>query len=131
MVSIGTPDKQCSETVAGTHTHHTQGPMFVFDVELDWDQHRIRRQMREIHLSALETRLLRFLMEEPRRLFSREELMKGVWPAGITVGPRTVDVHIASLRKALTIPGAPNPVRTVRGRGYSFDMEDDSCGTGS
>lgn len=105
--------------------------MFVFDVELDWDQHRIRRQMREIHLSALETRLLRFLMEEPRRLFSREELMKGVWPAGITVGPRTVDVHIASLRKALTIPGAPNPVRTVRGRGYSFDMEDDSCGTGS
>jgi two-component system phosphate regulon response regulator PhoB len=121
MLSLQTGNALPHETPRPTHANRKFSPMFVFDIELDWEHHRIRRGDRDIHLSALETRLLRFLMEAPRRVFTREELVQGVWPAGITVGPRTVDVHIASLRKALSIPHAPNPVRTVRGRGYSFD----------
>lgn len=110
------------KTATRAQDRHTNSSILVFDVELDWDHHRIRRGDRDVYLSTLEARLLRFLMEQPRRVFSREELMKGVWPAGITVGPRTVDVHIASLRKALAAPEAPSPLRTVRGRGYAFDL---------
>ncbi len=102
----------------------TDATLVVFDIELDWRRHRIKRASQDIHLSTLDLRLLRFLMMEPSRVFSRDEILKGVWPHGINVGLRTVDVHIAALRKALGTPSAPNPVRTVRGRGYSLDPGD-------
>jgi len=102
---------------------HTNASLVVCDIELDWNRHRIKRGCHKIHLSTLDLRLLRFLMAEPSRVFSREDILKGVWPQGINVGLRTVDVHIAALRRALGISGAPNPVRTVRGRGYSLDFD--------
>ena len=101
---------------------HTDVPIIVGDIELDWNRHRIKRGSRDIHLSTLDLRLLRFLMEKPSRIFSRDEILKGVWPRGINVGARTVDVHIAALRRALSAASVPDPVRTVRGRGYSLDF---------
>jgi two-component system phosphate regulon response regulator PhoB len=102
---------------------HTAAPLTVHDIELDWHRHRLKRGSRDVRLSTLELSLLRFLMTEPSRVFSREEILKGVWPRGINVGARTVDVHIAALRKALAVPSAPSPLRTVRGRGYSLDFD--------
>jgi two-component system phosphate regulon response regulator PhoB len=91
------------------------------DIELDWLAHRVIRGGRLLHLSTLHVRLLRFLMLSPTRVFTRSEILQNVWPQDVFVLERTVDVHIAVLRKALDVPGRTNPVRTVRGRGYSLD----------
>ena len=54
-------------------------------------------------------------------VFSREELLNGVWGPDIYVEPRTVDVHIRRLRKALNAGDGADVIRTVRAAGYSLD----------
>ncbi|MEO0382997.1 MAG: phosphate regulon transcriptional regulator PhoB [Pseudomonadota bacterium] len=93
----------------------------VGDIELDRETHRVRRQEREIHLGPTEFRLLEFLMRTPGRVFSREQLLNGVWGHDVYVDDRTVDVHIGRLRKAINKGRARDPIRTVRGAGYAFD----------
>ena len=60
-------------------------------------------------------------MESPRRVFSRSQLLDGVWGNDSEIELRTVDVHIRRLRQAITIKGADDPVRTVRSAGYSLE----------
>ncbi len=93
----------------------------VGDIELDRETHRVRRQDREIHLGPTEFRLLEFLMRTPGRVYSREQLLNGVWGHDVYVDDRTVDVHIGRLRKAINKGRAKDPIRTVRGAGYAFD----------
>jgi two-component system phosphate regulon response regulator PhoB len=93
------------------------------DITLDRVAHRVRRKEREVHLGPTEFRLLDHLMQNPRRVFSREQLLDSVWGADIYVEARTVDVHVGRLRKALMESGEPDPVRTVRSAGYSLDLE--------
>ena len=93
------------------------------DITLDRVAHRVKREGQEIHLGPTEFRLLDHLMRNPRRVFSREQLLDSVWGADIYVEARTVDVHVGRLRKALMQGGKPDPVRTVRSAGYSLDME--------
>jgi two-component system, OmpR family, phosphate regulon response regulator PhoB len=93
------------------------------DIVLDRVAHRVRRGEREVHLGPTEFRLLDHLMQNPRRVFSREQLLDTVWGADIYVEARTVDVHVGRLRKALMAGGEDDPVRTVRSAGYSLDME--------
>lgn len=95
--------------------------LVVGDLELDRETHRVRRQDREIHLGPTEFRLLEFLMSTPGRVFSREQLLNGVWGHDVYVDDRTVDVHIGRLRKAINRGRARDPIRTVRGAGYAFD----------
>ncbi len=89
------------------------------DIELDRDAHRVRRNGRELHLGPTEFRLLEFLMQSPGRVFSRAQLLDAVWGRDVFVDERTVDVHVGRLRKALG--RSRDPIRTVRGSGYSFD----------
>lgn len=89
------------------------------EIELDRETHRVRRRGRELHLGPTEFRLLEFLMQAPGRVFSRTQLLDGVWGRDVYVDERTVDVHVGRLRKALG-PGR-DPIRTVRGSGYSLD----------
>lgn len=91
------------------------------DIELDRTTHRVRRAAREIHLGPTEFRLLEFLMQSPGRVFSREQLLDGVWGRDVYVDERTVDVHIGRLRKAINKGKARDPIRTVRGAGYAFN----------
>ncbi|WP_127145756.1 phosphate regulon transcriptional regulator PhoB [Pelagibacterium montanilacus] len=91
------------------------------DLELDRSSHRVRRSGSELHLGPTEYRLLEFLMSNPGRVYSREQLLDGVWGADVYVDERTVDVHIGRLRKAINRGRARDPIRTVRGAGYSFD----------
>ncbi len=93
------------------------------DITLDLAAHRVRRAGRDIHLGPTEFRLLRYLMEHPGRVFSREQLLDSVWGADVYVEPRTVDVHIRRLRKALNGEGEADIIRTVRSAGYSLDQE--------
>lgn len=91
------------------------------DIEMDLAAHRVSREGREIRLGPTEFRLLRFLLEHPGRVFSREQLIGGVWGHGVYVEPRTVDVHIRRLRAALNSVGGADPIRTVRAAGYALD----------
>ncbi|WP_417310766.1 phosphate regulon transcriptional regulator PhoB [Devosia sp.] len=91
------------------------------DLELDRTSHRVRRGGREVHLGPTEYRLLEYLMRHPGRVYSREQLLDGVWGTDVYVDERTVDVHVGRLRKAINRHRNPDPIRTVRGAGYSFD----------
>lgn len=93
----------------------------VGDIRLDREKKRISRSDREISLGPTEFRLLEFLMQNPGRVYSREQLLDGVWGRDVYIDERTVDVHIGRLRKALTRGNEPDPIRTVRGSGYSID----------
>jgi two-component system phosphate regulon response regulator PhoB len=93
----------------------------IGDLELDRDRHRVSRAGREVHLGPTEFRLLEYLMQSVGRVFSREQLLDGVWGRDVYIDERTVDVHVGRLRRALNRGGAPDPIRTVRGGGYAFD----------
>ena len=101
--------------VRGQHVFH--------DITMDLTAHRVHRNSRPIHLGPTEFRLLEFLMQHPRRVFSREELLNSVWGPDIHVEPRTVDVHIRRLRKSINGEGELDVVRTVRAAGYALDTE--------
>jgi two-component system phosphate regulon response regulator PhoB len=91
------------------------------DVEMDLVAHRVRRAGREIHLGPTEFRLLRHFLESPGRVFSRTQLLDSVWGREADIEPRTVDVHIRRLRKALNGECEPDLIRTVRAAGYALD----------
>jgi len=101
--------------VRGQHIFH--------DITMDLTAHRVHRNSRAVHLGPTEFRLLEFLMQHPRRVFSREELLNSVWGPDIHVEPRTVDVHIRRLRKSINGEGELDVVRTVRAAGYALDTE--------
>lgn len=90
------------------------------DITLDPERHRVNRAKQELKLGPTEYRLLVTLLEKPGRVFSRDQLLDHVWGHDIYVDTRTVDVHIARLRKALTLHGGSDPIRTVRGAGYAL-----------
>ena len=89
--------------------------------ELDRETHRVRRGGTDLHLGPTEFKLLEYLMRKPGRVFSREQLLDGVWGNDAYLDERTVDVHVGRLRKAISQPDGSDPIRTVRGAGYSFD----------
>jgi two-component system phosphate regulon response regulator PhoB len=91
------------------------------DLEVDREKKRVSRSGRAIDLGPTEYRLLEFLMERPGRVFSREQLLDGVWGSEIYIDERTVDVHVGRLRKALNRGQETDPIRTVRGAGYALD----------
>jgi two-component system, OmpR family, phosphate regulon response regulator PhoB len=96
------------------------------DLVMDLSAHRVLRSGRPIHLGPTEFRLLRFLLERPGRVYSREQLLDAVWGRDIYVEPRTVDVHIRRLRKAINLPGDSDLIRTVRSAGYALDESADA-----
>jgi two-component system phosphate regulon response regulator PhoB len=91
------------------------------DLALDREKKRVSRAGRAIDLGPTEYRLLEFLMERPGRVFSRGQLLDGVWGSEIYIDERTVDVHVGRLRKALSRGDESDPIRTVRGTGYALD----------
>jgi two-component system phosphate regulon response regulator PhoB len=91
------------------------------DIDLDRETRRVRRSGRDIHLGPTEFRLLEYLLEKPGRVFSRAQLLDSVWGMTAEIDERTVDVHVGRLRKALVRGRERDPIRTVRGAGYSFD----------
>ncbi len=91
------------------------------DLDLDRETRRVRRGVRDVHLGPTEFRLLEYLLEKPGRVFSRAQLLDGVWGLSVEIDERTVDVHVGRLRKALSRGRERDPIRTVRGTGYSFD----------
>ena len=92
-------------------------------IVMDLSYRKIKRDGESVHLGPTEFNILKFFMENPRRVFSREQLLDMVWGNDIYVEARTIDVHIRRLRKALNEGGKPNIIRTVRSAGYSLDQD--------
>lgn len=95
-------------------------PMAAGQLQLNPVSHRVTYGDTEIKLGPTEYRLLKFLMGNPERVYSRSQLLDFVWGQNVYVEERTVDVHIRRLRKALEPFGAERFVQTVRGTGYRF-----------
>ena len=94
------------------------------DITMDLTTHRVSRNDEPVDLGPIEFRLLRFMMEHPGRVFSREQLLDSVWGHDTYIEPRTVDVHIRRLRKAMNLPGTTDLIRTVRSAGYALDLKE-------
>jgi two-component system phosphate regulon response regulator PhoB len=90
------------------------------DLEMDIPSHKVKRAGKAVPLGPTEYRLLRHLMENPEKVFSRQQLLDMVWPHNEDIELRTVDVHIRRLRASL---GDPDVIRTVRAEGYSLDTD--------
>ena len=93
------------------------------DLVMDLAAHRVSRADVPIHLGPTEFRLLKHLLEHPRRVFSREQLLNTVWGPDVFLETRTVDVHVRRLRQALSQCGGTDLIRTVRAAGYALDPE--------
>ena len=85
-------------------------------LELDVDGHHVRANGQEVHVSALEMRLLIHMVENRGRVLSREDLLEDVWGYKPGTSTRTVDTHVKRLRDKLGSAGTI--VETVRGTGY-------------
>ena len=94
----------------------------VGELIMDLNAHRVFRGDRQLQLSPTEFRLLRHLMENPSRVFSRAQLLDGVWGINQEVELRTVDATVRRLRKSLNAPGETDLLRTVRAEGYALDV---------
>jgi two-component system phosphate regulon response regulator PhoB len=93
------------------------------DIEMDIVSHKVKRGGETISLGPTEFRLLKHFLEHPGRVFSRERLLDSVWGHDSDIEPRTVDVHIRRLRKAINEGGKSDIIRTVRSAGYALDSE--------
>ena len=90
------------------------------DLVLDRIEKRVYRDKKEIQLGPTEFRLLEFFLVNPKRVYSRDQILENVWPNNINVESRTIDVHIRRLRKSINIQNKKELIRTVRSSGYSF-----------
>ena len=90
------------------------------DLVLDRIEKRVYRDKKEIQLGPTEFRLLEFFLVNPKRVYSRDQILENVWPNNINVESRTIDVHIRRLRKSINIKNKKELIRTVRSSGYSL-----------
>jgi two-component system phosphate regulon response regulator PhoB len=93
------------------------------ELELDRPRCQVRLAGAEIALTATEFRLLEFLMTRPGVVFSREQLLDAVWGHDRAVTDRTVDVYVLRLRQKIENSEGVSYIRSVRGFGYSFNIE--------
>lgn len=91
------------------------------DLKVDRVEKRVFRSEKEVMLGPTEFKIIDFLISNPKRVYSREQLLTNIWGENIYVEERTIDVHIRRLRKAINIEGKKDLIRTVRSAGYSLD----------
>jgi two-component system response regulator MtrA len=98
-------------------TSESASKLHIQDVEIDLTQFRVTRHQTEIDLTPLEFALLAFLARHPDREWTREELLNQVWGYEWVGYPRTVDRHVAALRRKLKLE-RDELIETVHGTGY-------------
>jgi len=91
------------------------------DIEVDFIKYEVRKKGKPIYLTALEFALLHFLIKHKEQVVSRDSILDEVWGDEVYVLPRTVDKHIAELRKKIEDKSSsPRHIVGVRGVGYKF-----------
>ena len=91
------------------------------DLKIDRMTRRVYRKDTEVHLGPKEYELLNFFIKNPKRVYSREQLLENGWSENINVETRTIDVHIRRLRQNINLKGSKELIRTVRSAGYSLN----------
>jgi len=107
-----------------THATQPAETLEFAGLSLDPASHRVTANGQELEFGPTEFRLLKFFMQHPDRVYSREQLLDNAWGRNVYVEERTVDVHILRLRKALAPYGFDNYIQTVRSAGYRFSPSD-------
>ncbi|OMQ43743.1 response regulator transcription factor [Ensifer sp. 1H6] len=92
------------------------------NVELDLTTRRVLHAGIPIRLAATEFEMLHRFLRTPTAVVTRQDLIASAWPKGVFVDPRTVNVHVARLRRALLMATGLNLIRTVRGIGYALEQ---------
>ena len=101
---------------------HSGEPLSFGPLRVDPARHEVRVDETPVKIGMAEFKLLHFLVCHPERVFSRSQLLDGVWGDHVFIEERTVDVHVLRLRKALAAAGAQRMVQTVRGLGYRLTL---------
>lgn len=96
------------------------------DLILNLAARKVSRAGQTLHLAPTEFRILQALMERPGRVLSRQQIIDLAWGPNVFIEDRTVDVHIKRLRSVLSKGDFTDPIRTVRGFGYSLDADPDA-----
>ena len=82
---------------------------------------RVTKDGEDLNLAPKEYKILELLMRNPKRVWSRDQLLEQIWGIDFVGDTKTVDVHIRWLREKIeTTPSSPDHIRTVRGFGYRF-----------
>jgi two-component system alkaline phosphatase synthesis response regulator PhoP len=97
-------------------------PLEIGPLRIDPAAYRVTRSGKAVAMSTLEFRLLYFLATRPNRVFTRDQLLDGVWGTERFVTPRSVDVYVRRLREKIEMdPQHPAYMKTIRGAGYLFE----------
>jgi two-component system phosphate regulon response regulator PhoB len=105
---------------------HSGETLTYGSLAIDPVKHEVRVDDRPVKMGLAEFKLLKFMLGQPDRVFSRAQLLDGVWGDHVFIEERTVDVHVLRLRKALAPAGAQGLIQTVRGLGYRLSMREDA-----
>lgn len=93
------------------------------DIKMDISSYKVTKNCIEVHLGPTEFKILRCFVEEPSRIFSRQDLIEQIWGIQENIELRTIDVHINRLRTALKQPYENIPlIKTVRSSGYCLEL---------
>jgi two-component system alkaline phosphatase synthesis response regulator PhoP len=100
----------------------SEKPIEIGPLRIDPAAYRVTRGGKSVPMSTLEFRLLYFLAARPNRVFTRDQLLDGVWGTERFVTPRSVDVYVRRLREKVEAdPQRPLYMKTIRGAGYLFE----------
>jgi two-component system, OmpR family, response regulator len=108
---------------AGAASSRADSSLVVGDLVLDEDSHEVHRGGVELHLTATEFELLRFLMRNPRRVLSKAQILDRVWNYDFGGQANVVELYISYLRKKVDA-GRPAMIHTMRGAGYVLKPAD-------
>ncbi len=105
------------------HESKTTGVLQFGDVSVDFDAHRVLKNGVEIRLTALEFELLKYFLDHCSKVVRRDDILDAIWSEDVLVEPRTVDRHVANLRRKIEDdPSHPRWIVSVRGFGYKFEL---------
>jgi len=102
---------------SGAASKRSESELIVGDLVLDEDSHEVTRGGEEIHLTATEFELLRYLMRNPKRVLSKAQILDRVWNYDFGGQANVVELYISYLRKKIDAGRAPM-IHTMRGAGY-------------
>ncbi len=93
------------------------------DLSMDLGTYKVVRSSKQIHLGPTEFKILQLLVQSPKVIFSRQQIVDYVWGTDHKVEPRTVDVHVNRLRTLIKIRKDELPfIKTVRSSGYCLNL---------